>query len=367
MTSNTACAAPPAPSGCLSLPILDDAVPARLGQERLRQRTLARFAIAAARSGVQLPAGGFHAIEQVLVAQWNGFLARRDPTGSADVLAGTPVLEIDDDALRVVIHAQSRLNAYRLRPVIEQLEAQATGLGWFVEGVLTQASAHGLQIYDMRMASTLLDVFHGELEEFSDPGYARAILQAHGDAAGDAAAPIPQDTLDALRSDYGFWPSDLLADVGGHGHLLAPWYSRQGARPQTMGARCATRWLRRHRGHAGAVVVNAALRLQRALARDRERAFVWTGDDDTEPLGALCFLAWDAPELLLEAVQHFEENQYSGGLAVEAFARCVLPLSQASDAQLRQLARRTAAYLHRWTLLAQLLAHFPLWEDGDAA
>lgn len=366
MTSNTLGAALPTPPGCLCLPVLDDAVPQRLGKERLRHRTLARFALAAARAGLPLPAGTFPGIEQVVAAQWNAFLARRDPAGSADALAGTPVVEIDDDTLRVVIHAQRHLNAYRLKPVIERLEAQAPGLGWFVEGVLTQASSHGLQIYDMRMASSMLDVFHDDLEEFTDQAYARAILQAHGEAVGDAAEPVPQDTLDELRTQYGFWPSGMLAEVGGHGHLIAPWHTRAAARPKVLGAHAAAHWLRRHRGHAHAALVATALRLKRALARDRERAFLWhNAADETEPLGALCFLAWDSPQLLFEAVQHFEENQYNGGLAVEAFARRVLPLARLADTQLQRLARSTAAYLHRWMLLAQLLAHFPVWEGGD--
>ena len=368
MTSNSPGAAPPAPSGCLCLPTLDDAVPQRLGQERLRQRALARFALAARRAGVPLPAGNFAGIEEVVAAQWNAFLARHHPPGSVDALAGTPVVEIDDGALRVVVHAQQHLNAYRLQPVIERLEAQARGLGWFVEGVLTQASAHGLQIYDMRMASYMLEVFHGDLPAFTDQAYARALLQAQGDAADDAADPVPAETLAALRTQYGFWPSELLADVGGHGHLLAPWHTPEAARPRVMGAPAVARWLRRHGTHASAGVVHAAWRLQRALRRDRERAFVWNcAHDEAEPLGALCFLAWDAPRLLFEAVQHFEENQYNGGLAMEAFARHVLPLPEADDRQLQHLARSTVGYLRRWALLAQLLAHFPVWEDGDEA
>ena len=367
MTHNTPGTGLPAPAGCLCLPVLDGAVPARLARERLRHRTLARFALAAACTGVPLPDGSFTGIEAVLAAQWNAFLARRDPAGSADALAGTPAVEIDDDALRIVIRAQSHLNAHRLRPVIERLEAQAPGLGWFVEAVFTRCSAHGLQIYDMRMASTMLEVFHEELEEFTDEAYARAILQAQGDTA-DSEGPIAQDTLDALRTQYGFWPSELLAEVGGHGHLLAPWHTQAATRPKAMSAHAVAQWLRRHGQHACAAVVRAALRLQRALARDADRAFVWHAfDDETEPLGALCFLAWDRPRLLLEAVQHFEENQYNGGQAVEAFARQVLPLSQASDLALQRLARSMAAYLHRWHLLAQLLAHFPVWEDDDEA
>lgn len=279
------------------------------------------------------------------------------------------MIEIDDDALRFVVYAQSSLNAYRLKPVVEALEAQAPGLGWFVQSVLTAASSHALQIYDMGMAASMLEVFHADLDEFTDEGYARAILLANGESPPPAGKPIHQQTVDELREQYGFWPSDLLADVGGHAHLLQHWQPQLTNRPKVMSARAAARWLRDRPGHLQAETVEAALGLQRALARDRERAFVWDGDrDETEPLGAMCFLAWDAPQLLFEAVQHHEENQYNGGQAVEAFARRTLALAEADDAQLRALARRIANYLHCWSLLARLLAHFPVWEEGgDAA
>ena len=366
MNSNTHGAGPPAPAGCLCLPAIDPAVPAVLANTCQRDRWLARFARAAARCGVALPAGEFRTIEQVVAAQWNAFLASQFAPGTVDAMAGTPVIDVDDSALRIVVHAHSRLNAYQLKPVVEALEADTPGLGWFVEAVLTRASRHALQIYDMGMTSTMLEVLHGELEEFSDQAYARALLLQEGHEAADG--PIPQERIDELRTHYGFWPSDLLADVGGHGHLLASWQTRGVSRPQVLSALAAGRWLRQQPQHPRAALVHAALALQRLLACDRERAFVWDGEvDETEPLGALCFLAWDSPQLLFEAVQHFEENQYQGGMAVEAFARRTLPFSQADDRQLQTLARHTRTYLQAWARLAQLLAHFPLWEDSDEA
>lgn len=314
-----------------------------------------------------LPEGGFLTIEQVLAAQWNQFLASRYPSGTFEALAATPVVEIDDAFLRIIMYAQSHLNAYQLQPVIEPLEAETTGLGWFVEAVLTQASGHGLLLYDMGMASYMLEVFHADLEEFTDQAYARALLLQNGRQLPRRGRPLPQQTIDQLREQYGFWPSDLLADVGGHAHLLRQGYVPAAARPKVLSARGAARWLANHSGHALSGAVAAAIALQGALARDPQRAFSWNGEvDETETLGALGFVAWQQPQLLFEAVQHFEENQHNGGMAVEALARRILPLADASAAQLRALARGTVAYLHRCALLARLLACFPIWEDSDA-
>ncbi|HEX2543449.1 MAG TPA: PRTRC system protein F [Ramlibacter sp.] len=365
MTHDLPATALRAPWGCLCLPAIGARVPARLARDDIRQRQLARFARAAVRCGLPLPPGAFSDLAHVVTAQWSAYLAQRYPTHTFDALAGAPVVEIDDHGLRVVIHAQSHLNAYQLQPVIAPLEAQAPGLGWFVESVLAQASAHGLQVYDMGMAGYMLEVFHGDLDDFSDAAYARAILREQGDTVPDG--PIPAGTLEELRAQYGFWPSDLLAEVGGHAHLLGAWHEGQPKR-RVLAARAAHRWLRTHREHPGAVVVDAALRLRRAFANDRDRAFLWQGQDDgTETLGAMCFLAWDSPELLFEAVQHWEENQYNGGMAVEAFARSGVLPAEASDTELQALVRSLRAYLHRWALLAQLLAHFPVWETSDAA
>ncbi|MEJ8838150.1 PRTRC system protein F [Ramlibacter sp. AN1133] len=364
MSNNVAAAAPAAPLGCFSIPALHEDVPARFTQDLQRARALARFANAAERAGVALPAGDFPDIEQVLAAQWNQFLAGRYPEGVFDGLAGEPVIGVDDDSLQVVIHAQSRLNAYQLKPVVEALEAEATGLGWFVEAVLTRASCHGHQIYDMGMATYMLDVFHSSLEEFTDEGYARALLLENGDALGRTEHPLPAQTIDSLRQQYSFWPSDLLAEVGGHAHLLRNGQFTTPA-PKAMTWRQARRWLRVHPQHALAGAVDAAIRLQRAL-RDRGREFVWNGqDDETETMGALCFLVWDAPELVFEAVQHFEQNQYSAGAVVEAFARKTVDLAEITDDALEALAASTMDYFERWALLGRLLSHFPVWEQGD--
>jgi PRTRC genetic system protein F len=367
MSNNVAIAAAPAPAqgGCFSLPALGHAVPLRFAQDLQRGRALAGFANAAERVGVALPLGDFLDIEQVVAAQWNQFLVGRYPQAVFDGLAGEPVIGVDDESLQVVIHAQSRLNAYQLKPVVEALEAEASGLGWFVEAVLNRASCHGHQIYDMGMASYMLDVFHSSLEEFTDEGYARALLLENGDALGESTIPIPQATLDSLRQQYSFWPSDLLSEVGGHGHLLHNGYYASPA-PSAMSWRQAGRWLKARPRHALAGAVDAAMRLQRALERDGGREFVWNGqDDETEAMGALCFLVWDAPDLLFEAVQHFEQNQYSAGAVVEAFARKTLELRDASDEALQALAAATMAYFERCALLGRLLSHFPIWEDGD--
>lgn len=365
MLNNVAFAARPASTGCFRIPAIDEAVPARLAKDLQRAQTLARFAKAAECAGVPLPIGDFLNIEQVVAAQWSQFLATNYPQGVFDGLAGEPVIGVYDDSLQVLINAESRLNAYRLKPVVEQLEAAAPGLGWFLEAVLSQASYHAHQIYDMGMATYMVEVFHSNLDEFTDQGYARALLLENGEDLPEKG-PIPQETIDELKQQYSFWPSDLLVEVGGHAHLLRHWHTPSAAKPKVMKRRQAKRWLNANPRNALASAVDAAIQLQRALERDPKRDFVWNGhDDETETMGALCFLVWDVPDLLFEAVQHFEQNQYNGGTVVEAFARNTLDLTKANDEDLQNLAASTVEYFNRWALLGKLLSHFPIWDDDN--
>ena len=137
-------------------------------------------------------------------------------------------------------------------------------------------------------------------------------------------------------------------------------------KPKVMSVRRAATWLKAHQRHKDAGAVDAAIQLHKALQKDPLREFVWNGhDDDTETMGAMCFLCWDDPQLLFEAVSHYEQNQYNGGQAVEAFARRVADLAEASDEDLQDIAVTTVEYFNRWALLGELLSHFPIWEDDD--
>ena len=366
MSNNVAFAALPAPTGGLYIPTIDEAVPVRFCKDLQRSQTLARFAKAAECAGVPLPTGSFLNIEQVVAEQWTQFLASNYPLGIFDGLAGSPSLGVSDERLEIVINAETRLNAFQLKPVVEGLEAAATGLGWFVESVLSHASCHGHQIYDMSMAAYMVDVFHCDLDEFSDRGYARSLLLQESDEAVPKLADITQEMIDKLKEQYSFWPNELLADVGGHAHLLRQFNIPGEKKPKVMSARNAAKWLKGNERHKLAGAVEAAIQLHKALQHDPLREFVWNGhDDDTETMGALCFLCWDDPQLLFEAIEHFEQNQYNGGQAVEAFARRVADVADVTDEDLQDIAVTTVEYFNRWALLGKLLSHFPVWEEDD--
>jgi PRTRC genetic system protein F len=351
------------PPTCFSLPEIDEAIPPQLGFGVRRAITLSRFASAAVFEGIPLPEGTFSTIEEVVQAQWAQHTLRIHGHHGFQGLAGGLEIHVTDSRLEVIINAEPNLNVYQLKPVVQALEKMQPGLGWFVSEVLGKASCFGHEIYDMGFAAYMLDSMYWNLEEFNDESYARAMLMEEGGYV--PKGPIDAETLERLRGEYGYWPSDVLEEAGGHVHLLRLTDGLR-TRPKSLKPAGVRRWLKENSSHRLAGAVASASTLHQEFARG-DRAFVWnSSEDDTDTLGALCFLTWDRPQLLLEAVRHHEENALNGGQAVEAFARCQLPLdTQGTDKDLRQLARATLRYLNRWALLAKLLSHFPMWEDDD--
>lgn len=351
---------PPA-AGCFFLPAIDAAIPVQLDQARKRSAVLSRFASAADAAGVPLPAGEFVTIKQVVQAQWTHYIQQRFPSDSFQMLVGAPAISVVDDHLEILIGAESTLTTFRVKTVIESLESALPGLGWFVHEQIDSAISYGHEIYSMGFVGYMLDGLCWEMNEFTDDAYARAMLMEEG--SEPPKGPIDAETMERLRSDYSHWPSSILEEVDGHGHLLG--LSMAGRRQRAVSAKSAQQWLSKNRRHEHAEVVSLALELQLAFKR-ADRDFVWNiSDDETETIGALCFVAWDSPLLLFEAVSHHEQNQYNGGDAVEAFARRRLAITdETTDRDLRQLAKSTADYINRWALLEKLLSKFPSW-DGD--
>jgi PRTRC genetic system protein F len=360
MSINQGLVARDASPGSFLIPAIDPAIPPVMSQDVTRSRTLARLAKAAAAEGIPMPSGEFLRIEEVVQAQWTQYLARF-PDGVFEGVRGSPAISVTDTSLSVVIGARTSLNVYQLKPVVEQLEAALPGLGWFVQGAMQEANYHGHEQYEMSRATYILDGLHWDLDEFTDQAYARRLLEDQGVEPPDGE--IPPDTMESLRADYSFWPSEILDEVEGHEHLLG----MGGTKPKRLKPAAAEKWLRQNAGHALAEAVRLSLDLIKACDADRERKFVWNGqEDDLDSLGALCFVCWDNPNLLIEAISHYEQNQYNGGQCVEAFARHMLDLTApVTDTHLRGFVRAAADYFNRWALLGKLLSHFPTWEDDD--
>lgn len=360
MSTIEACTPGGPPHGGFCLPAIDPEIPPELDQGVRRRQILAKFVGFAAKAGVSLPSGAFTSIDQVVQAQWQQHLEQTYPTGTFGRLAGKPEVLVTDTQLAVTITSEHRLNAYRMKPVVEALEKSQPGMGWFLEDVISTASHYGHELYTMGHVSHWLDYTFGYLDELTDEAYARHLLEQEGNEVGKDS--VPEATIERLRGEYSHWPSDVIEEVDGHKHLLG-WASPGLVRATPAQARI---WLQKHPRHAHAKTVELALKLM-ALFKRSDQDFVWDGQhDDSETIGAMAFIAWDHPGLLFEAVQHNEEMAYQGGMGVEAYARCqVLLEPETATAEIRRLAKATVNYMKRWALLEDLLSRLPICEGDE--
>lgn len=358
--------------GLFALPAISQEIPARIEEASERSRLLARFALASEAQGLALPGGNFTRLEDVVAQQWSDHLhSISDRIG--ETLLGSPNVIVSDEHLTVLIGARSGIETFVLKPMVEALEDVLTGLGWFVVDVLSSARCSGLFFYDMTMVAYHLDHRLCDLDEFTDQAYARAILQEEGQREWDDETEIPPEKLEEMRESYLHWPSQILDAVGGHFNLLGlggMGINKRAARKpiKPLSVAQVNKWLKvQDAGSTLTQCVQAALALQKALAaKDAPDFTFYTGEDDVESVGAMCFLAWDDPSLLWDAASHSEEYAYNGGDVIEAFARKTYSLTNGiSDQQLAQLVKETKEFLNQWHLLEKLVSHFPIARDDD--
>ena len=357
--------------GLFALPAISQEIPVVIEEASERSRVMARFALASEAQGLQLPGGNFIRLEEVVAQQWTLHLnSIADRFG--ETLLGSPSLVVTDEDVTVLIGARAGIDTFRLKPVIEALEQSLPGLGWFVVDVLSTARCSGLFFYDMTMVAYHLDYRLSDLDEFTDEAYARVILSEEGTRDYDDESEVPPEQIEEMREAYQFWPSYILDAVGGHIHLLGlGGIAISKKTPSKPRARITSarvkKWLKENAEDAGASCIRAALELSKALAaKDSPDFSFYVRGDDVESVGAMCFIAWDDPDMVWEAVGHAEEMSYNSGDVVEAYARKTYPLSGGiTDQQLAELVNDTKGFLNRWHLLEKLVSHFPTAGDDD--
>ena len=364
--------APSAVQGCFALPALSAEIPFALEQATERKRVLARLALAGEAGGLALPGGMMHTLEEVVAQQWSNYTEALTPR-AGEGMKGTPTFLVTDEQLQVVIGARPDILTYRLKPVVDPLEAALPGLGWFITSVLDQVQSKGLFCYDMPMVVYHLDYRLTELDEFTDQCFARVVLMEEGDYDYEPGTPVSDETMEALREQYVHWPSDILAAVDGHQHLLGTVSYRPARDKRAKGTPVSLakvkHWLRANAQHPQASCVHAAVALKAAVSKRNAADFNFFSNangSDVESIGAMCFVAWDDPHLLWETASHAEEQAYNCGDVMEAFARKTIPLDKGlTDQQLADLVTETKGFLNLWHLLEELMSHLPVHGDDD--
>lgn len=355
----------PAWSGIFTIPTICPQVPRVISKAGKRGRVLARFAEAAKAVGVPLPSGQFSSIEEVVGEQWSQFIAQRFPEDT-QVLGGEIDVVISDERLIVWSRPSTNLNVFQAKLVVERLEAVMPGLGWYAYKAVTWAHRDGLGLYDLEVVSYYgMPYMLDELDEFTDEAYAAYILNNHEWRDIDRITP---EMIAKMKEEYGFWPSAILADLDGHGHLL---HAAGCPKPDLPKERAVSAWLGKNGGHADYELVQCVHELHAQWKKRSNRPGFclrqMEDDDSAEYLGATGFMAWNDPSTLLEMAGHYEQQLMSGDYLGEAVGVNFLDFDgdHISDKDLRDFARDFVDYLNKRHLLAKCLSYFPIWEGSE--
>jgi len=348
----------------LSLPAISSEVPANLERGNSRSQLLARLVLAGEAERLKLPGGEFKHVNDVLAHQWMQYADSVSPE-LGKLLPAHPEVVVTDDALLVTMVAQANLPTFFLKDMVESLEKVSAGLGWFVVEVMTSACGSGMAFYDLRVVTYHMESRFYDLDEFTDQCFARMLLCEEGSRDYDDEEPVSDEAVNQLREQYPFWPSQLLEAAGGHARLLGhrSTSSDMKAQPHVpqMKPAMVQKWIKANHEHPQLECVKAALALHKQLSKKDATAFVFDSSyDELEAIGAMCFVAWEHPEMVYEAAGHAEEYAYNGNGAVEAVGRKVIPLENAAtDGDLSQLVTEFKAYINAWHLFEKLMSHFP--------
>ncbi|WP_170954745.1 PRTRC system protein F [Polaromonas sp. AER18D-145] len=356
--------------GRFVLPQIASDIPVRLGKESVKHQVLAKFALAAEAIGIPLPGGNFVSIEEVVNQQWGNYYKATMGPESNDFLAGNLEIVVTNKRLEARIASSPNLVMVQAKPVITALESKMAGLGWYVLDVLGRAAGHAMNVYDCRLLGYQSQAYLFEAE--SDEEFAKNLYaEEHGNHPEDADIP---KLIEAYRDDYAYLPSDVLRQVDGHKHLLG-WADSSGP-----GNRRAFVSKRAEAAFAGiafepelAKCVQAAIALDKLFKKDKAHAFSWSGEDVDpedgedfadypEQVGAVCIVAWEETDILLEMIEHSERGAYENGTAYEYQGRAWVPLD-ASSKEIKNLARDLRDYLGRWNAMAMLVSCFPFAEE----
>jgi PRTRC genetic system protein F len=346
----------PSGDGTFVLPQVSADVPMVLGGESVAYQSLAKFSLAMEKLGLPLPGGLFTNPAKILQEQLHTWLESQIGPSARTTLNGAPHISATVEGLVFSMGSSSDLELIKLKPLVEELESQHAGLGWYVVQVIEHASVRGTGLYTPgSMAYHAQSYFHGAE---SDQEFVTEMRAMEGmDEPTDEEMP---ELLEQARNDYGYLPSSLLASVDGHAHLLG-WQPAEGAprivrfkRPEVV-ALLKRIELPQHLLQCvkDAVALDALLHKHKTVYAPGRLHY----EEDMEPIGAACFVAWDNPDLLFELAGHFEEDAYNCGTAAENLALLEVKAS-ASPTEFERFARLVRDYFLQWNALGNVLAHF---------
>ena len=297
----------PKAHGTFVLPRISSEIPLIYGGDAMAEQGLAKFSLAAEKFGFELPGGEIPKVESIVQRQLQAWMDKHIGANARACLVARPVIYANATEIEFFMQAQSDLELLKLKPVIEALEAEAPGLGWYVVEVIERSAGHGINLYSpSAMGYHAYGQFHGAE---SDEDFVREMYDMNGE--GEPSPEQLATFLAEAKESYSYLPSSVLESVDGHAHLLG-WTSHDGkSAPKRLKARQVSRSLR-----ASTLPPELQQCVLDAIALDRlysknKHVYTWDGEDDQ--IGAACFVGWSATDLMFELAEHYETDCYNCG------------------------------------------------------
>ena len=228
------------------------------------------------------------------------------------------LLDVEEDKIKLVLHAQDSLEVVELRGLIERLEAFAKGLGWFVYDVVSKAGGK-YPVYDDSALRFFCELLWFD-PDLSDTEYAEEQLEMNGEGRNDRT---DDEIINELTA--GYRPSHLREAYGEHDWMLGTHIFKDGKcvqahkKPRPMTLRAVKQLLHLEMPADLREVVIDALALRKQVMRKSQTVHSSRhcpeGSDDYQgaPYGASCIAVWNWTMFAAELIGHFEEYEMSCG------------------------------------------------------
>lgn len=352
-------------AGAWVIPSISQSVPTTLTVgESLAQKNAAVLSLDAHAIGVCIPKGKFTDLAKTLKKQFGDHIRRE--CGEDETLSMCLDLLVSEDRLELVLRADELVKTFALKPVIEALNAEREGLGWYVYETIRRGASDGYPVFDATAFGHFAEMIWFD-PGMTDEEFAEHLRSEHG---------IDKSVKDEdVFNDYtaaGHRPSMLAEAFGGHLWMLnaTRWNSTKrcvemaGKRPTILSRKQVGRLLRSLNDPMHRKVVEAAMELEVEVDRkDSSLKTHWktVGSDilhyEGTPVGASCALVWDDPTVPWELLQHYEEYELNGGDSTDIHIGVI---AEADDPQdVRALVQSFLDLVKRHKALKGVLEHFP--------
>lgn len=228
------------------------------------------------------------------------------------------LLDVEENKIELILHAQDSLEVVELRGLIERLEAFAKGLGWFVYDVIRKAGRK-YPIYDDSALRDFCEMLWFD-PDLTDTEYAEEQLEMNGD---ERNGRTDEEIINELTA--GYRPSHLREAYGEHEWMLGTHIFKDGERvqvrnrPRPMTLRAVNQLLQQEVPPDLREVVIDALALRKQVKRKSQTVHSSShsaeGSDEYQgtPYGASCIAVWNWTMFAAELIGHFEECEMNGG------------------------------------------------------